>query len=375
MADLKVTIRKVYEILEHPNADRMDLAIIGGSGGWQCCVQQGSLRPGDHVVYFPVDSVLPDKTVEQIFGPDSKIKLSKNRIRTIKLRGAISQGLAVPIAEIKIPQTYYNDMDLTKWFGVEKYEPPIKGSPQAGTRKATSRNTNPNFAKYTSIEHLRNYPDALEGEYIVACEKIHGTNFRAGYVPSVAHSMWDHIKKLLGMFKPYQFVYGSHNVQLQQKPNRKTGFYKDKLKGGDPYTRAVGQYYLRSKLKDGEEIYAEIYGWQIQKGFGYDAVPGEIKMVVIDLKIDGVYQSTTKLLTWCFENGLNWAPIVYQGEYDAEKINRVAGGPSILCPDAQAIREGVVVRTSTEQTGHMGRKIFKILNPEYLLLKDQTEHH
>lgn len=379
MSELKIKLQRIHEIREHPNADRMELAIIGGSGGWQCCVQKGAHAAGDLVIYFPVDSILPSDLEAKIFGPDAKVKLSKGRVRTIKLRGAISQGLAVGLDTLKVPSTVYCGQDLTKWFGVTKWEPPAEGSPGTNARKATLRNTNPNFHKYTDVNHLRNYPDALVGETVVAFEKIHGTNFRAGYVPYVAYTRWEKLKHqvmgwLLGIKPRWQFVYGSHNVQLQQKPNRKTGFYHNKLDQGDPYTRIVEQYRLKNKLQPGEVIYGEIYGHGIQKNYAYGCEPGEIKMVVVDLKKGDRYVNASELLEWCYIVELDWAPILYNGPYDAQKLENACSGPSILCPK-QKVREGIVVRPVTEAASHMGRMIFKMLNPDYLMAKDNTEHH
>ena len=374
MSELKVTVQKIWAVTEHPNADRMEIAIIGGSGGWQCCVQKDAHKAGDLVIYFPVDSILPPELESQIFGPDAKVKLSKGRVRTIKLRGAISQGLAVGLDTLKVPSTVYAGQDLTKWLGVTKWEPPAAGSPGQNVQRATPRNTNPNFHKYTDVNHLRNYPGALDGETVVAFEKIHGTNFRAGYVPFVPHTWWERLKARFGRGPAWQFVYGSHNVQLQQKPNRKTGFYNNKLDGGDPYTRAVELYDLKRVLNPGEVIYAEIFGHGIQKNYAYGCKPGVIRMVVVDLKEGDTYANASRLLEWCFENGFDWAPIVYNGMFDMKKLEHACQGPS-LRSSTQPIREGLVVRPVEEATGHMGRKVFKMINPDYLLQKDNTEHH
>ena len=387
MSELKVKVQRIHEIIEHPNADRMELAIIGGSGGWQCCVQKGAHAAGDLVIYFPVDSILPADLEAKIFGPDAKVKLSKGRVKTIKLRGAISQGLAVGLDTLYGYSISYNKPqlgeDLTKVLGVTKWEPPAAGSPGSGARRATPRNTNPNFHKYTDIGHLRNYPEALAGETILGYEKIHGTNFRAGYVPYVPYSRWEKLKHnvmgwILGVKPRWQFVYGSHNVQLQHKRNRNTGFYHDKMPS-DPYERAVEQYRLREILQPGEVVYGEIYGHGIQKNYSYGCGPGEIGMVVIDVQQVGPgkgnrYLDSVELVMWCNENQLDFPPIVYSGPFDMKRIEQACQGPSVLS-STQKVREGVVIRPVKEAAGHMGRMIFKVLNPDYLMAKDNTEYH
>jgi RNA ligase (TIGR02306 family) len=279
--------------------------------------------------------------------------------------------MAVPLDAIG-PYKYKIGHDLTKTLEVTKYEPQVKGSPQQGTQRATPQNANPNFNKYTSINHLKNYPTVLAHKTVVVFEKIHGTNFRAGWVKQKPRNWWDHVKKHFGCFPEYQFVYGSHNVQLQDKYGAKTGFYYAEL--GNVYARTVYRYNLISKLQPGEVMYGEIYGPGIQKGYSYGVPDGEIRMRVIDLKKDGQYVGVRELSDFCYTVGLNMAPLIYAGPFQSLLLDKVTSGCSLV-DRSQEVREGIVIRTREEETGHMGRMIFKNLNPEYLLLKDQTEHH
>lgn len=385
MAEVSVTVEKIHEIKEHPNADRLELAIIGGDGGYQCCVQKGVWKAGDKCVYFPVDSVLPTKLEDAIFGKDAKVKLSKSRVKTIKLRGAISQGMAVPIdvinsAEgIKVlshdPRT---GLDVSKTLGVTKYEPPQKGSPTQGGRKATSRNANPHFDKYTNIQHLKKYPEILKGEQVVAFEKIHGTNFRAGWVKFHPETWWERLKYKFGLGPKWKFVYGSHNVQLQGK-YKDSNFYSKKL-NMDVYSKIVRDYDLKNRLNPGEVIYGEIYGDGIQKNYCYGCKEDQHRLVVVDLKNNGDFISAKSLITWCTVKGFEFPPILFIGTFSMEAMdNRVSGPSRILHPESgkssQRVREGLVVRPVDEKVGHCGRLVFKYLNPEYLLLKGNSEYH
>ena len=60
MAELKAEVVKIDDVLEHPNADRMELAVVGG---YQVCVQLASFKAGDLAIYIPVDSILPSALV------------------------------------------------------------------------------------------------------------------------------------------------------------------------------------------------------------------------------------------------------------------------------------------------------------------------
>ena len=90
MSTLKVEIVKIDKVEHHPNADRLDLLTIKG---WQVVAGRDNYEEGDLAIYFPIDSVLPPIVKSRLFPPDSKITLTNNRIRTIKIRGAISQGM------------------------------------------------------------------------------------------------------------------------------------------------------------------------------------------------------------------------------------------------------------------------------------------
>lgn len=243
MSSFAVKVEKVLDVLPHSNADRLDVILVLG---WRCVVQKGSFQKGDLCVYFPIDSILPAEVEDTIFGPESKIKLNKSRIRTIKLRGEISQGLAVnPETLFPLLEAYerregghvyglyeslqFEGSDVTDVFNVTKYEPPEASLPRGMQGSAASKKQiNPNFAKYTDIENAKNHPDIFEiGELVAIYEKIHGTNFRAGYVPIEVNTVWKKIKKFFHLLPDREFVYGSRNVQMQNRyKGGNTTFYQ-----------------------------------------------------------------------------------------------------------------------------------------------------
>jgi len=379
MAEVEVLIEKIHEIREHPNADRLELATIGGDGGYQCCVQKGTFKAGDLCIYFPVDSVLPPEVEDGIFGKDAKVKfLSKGRVRTIKLRGAVSQGMAIPVNVFFVPEVMKRYDNVTERLGVTKYEPPQKDFTGISTgKKATRLNVNPYFDKYTDINHLKKYPEILEGKKVMVFEKIHETNFRAGWVKAYPRNWFQRLLKRFGLMKSkWEFVYGSHNVQLQGKYKGKD-FYscKDNV---DVYTKTVKQYNLKERLKPGEVIYGGIYGSNIQAGYTYGCGPGETKLVVFDLKLNGNFVDGRDLIMWCIKNDFEYPPFLYMGVFEMEIMDSWATGPSrIMNGDqiTQGIKEGIVVRPDKETYDHCGRLIFKYINPEYLLRKNNSEYH
>lgn len=372
MSDFYVKIEKIRDVQKHPNADRLDLVYIND---WQCVAAKGEFRPGDLAIYFPIGSILPHAVESRIFPPGSKITLTKSRVRTIKLRGAISQGLAVKPhvlsgcdGFVERTANYEEGTDLTKILGVTKYEPPESWDNSAQNEpKKKKRKNNPNFHEYTHIQNAKNYPYVfVEGELVIVTEKIHGTNFRAGWVPYNADKWWKKILKFVGLAPKWEFVFGSHRVQLQNKANY-GGYYKF-----DPYTEAVEKYDLKTRLPKGIVVYGEIYGDKIQKGYTYGCGKDERKLVIFDVMRDGQFVDSVITDMVSTSLGLENVPIIFIGPFHKDQIYTLRDGPSKLAP-VQKVREGVVVKPLKERTSHMGRVVLKYISDEYLLKNQDNE--
>lgn len=111
------TIQKIKELIPIEGADKIELARILG---WQVVVEKDKFKVGDLVVYCEPDSVLPDRPEFEFLG-------NKKRIKTIKLRGARSEGIVFSIADV-LPATrgLKEGRDVTKELGVTKYLNPTE---------------------------------------------------------------------------------------------------------------------------------------------------------------------------------------------------------------------------------------------------------
>lgn len=108
------TIRKIADIRPIPGAD---LIVVAQVDGWECVVQKDEFRVGQQVVYIEVDSIVPERP-EFEFLRDRKF-----RVRTIKLRGQVSQGLVLPMTILPDPSKYGLGDDVTDVLGIKKYDP------------------------------------------------------------------------------------------------------------------------------------------------------------------------------------------------------------------------------------------------------------
>lgn len=133
------SVQKVKAIKPIEGADRIEIVQILG---WNCVAKKGEYQVGDEVIYFEIDSLLPDvPMLEWLKGSSWSQKLNKYKISTHKFRGQISQGLVMPIKDLEeldrqihgreeiVPIAYIEGTDLTEILNIEKYEPPVSNGP------------------------------------------------------------------------------------------------------------------------------------------------------------------------------------------------------------------------------------------------------
>lgn len=370
MSSLIVEVVEIEKVEKHPNADRLDLAYVKG---WQSVVGKDEFKAGDKAVYIPVDSILPPELEAKLFPPDSKIKLEKSRVKTIKIRQALSQGMFLRLEKLGLDKKLKIGTDVKDELGIVKYEPPEDRMPRGlggGNGKPNKkRKPNPNFKEYTDIERLKNYNKAFEeGEIVIISEKYHGCNQRAGYSQYYASKWWQKILQFLNLTPKYEFVYGSRKVQLQNKIRLGKGFFYSK----NYYLEIVEKYKLKEILKPYEIVYGEIVGPRIQKGYHYGCGENERKLIIFDVMINGKYIDPMDAKEFCKERNLPYMNILYVGPFSWDLLDKYVAGPSVLCPE-QKVREGIVIRPLHESMCYAGRKIFKDINPDYEMRKDNTE--
>lgn len=368
MSELIVPTTRVTKIYPHPNADKLDFIEVQG---WRCIVSRGSVEKGDWGAYFPIDSVLPDNIMNVAF-KDAKIKPKDGRVKTVKIRGEIAQGLFLPRKLLPVFPAYPQEgQDLAEVLQVTKYEPPVKELPlcMQTSKKGTRKKANPNFKEYTNLQHLKWFANVFEvGEPVAITEKVHGTSARYGFVPTVADTWWKRLKAAIGLLPKFEFVYGSRKVQLQSKSHRTTSYY-----GTDVWGSMCEQLNLPGVLEEGEVVYGEIYGPGIQKGYDYGVPAGERRFVVYDVQKDGRFLNHNELVAWCAETGLAMVPTLYTGPFSDTEVEVATNGNSLLDIGTK-VREGCVVRPMVERHTVNGRAIYKCVSPAFLL-GDQTDFH
>jgi len=379
--NFKVCKTSILEITPHPNPTvlRLEIATVYG---FQVVVGKGQYKVGDIVIYLPINSILPAKIENYLFPIDAKIKLTKARIRACRIQKFVSQGMIAPFDEIaKLCNLGYilQDVDIADELDVVKYYPPsfVANQPkdQNAPKVRNKPKTNQYFKEYNGCTNIKWEPHAFSEENIVwISEKIHGSNWRAGYLPNEPVTLWEKIKKFLHITSAYEFCYGSNTVQRQKRSKSPTWY------GSDIYAQMCHRFDLKRKLKEfpGYVLYGEIYGPDIQKGYHYGLEEGQKGLVIFDVLFqtenDQKWLSLEEAQTFCDNLGLQFVPILYQGKWNKEIAESFVAGDSIFAP-TQKVREGIVVKNDDLLT--LNRKKIKIINPEYSMKEanDETTDH
>ena len=170
-----VSIRTISALDPIDGADRIEVATIDG---WKVVVNKGIHSVGEAIVYFEIDSLLPIREEFEFLRKSSHIKLPDGtegfRLKTIRLRGQVSQGLVTPISVLPDGDWNIGD-DVTDVLGVIKYEAPIPAN-LAGR----VRGNFPSFIKKTDEERAQNFAkdwDKFKEYSYFVTEKLDGTSF------------------------------------------------------------------------------------------------------------------------------------------------------------------------------------------------------
>lgn len=352
MSTFSVTVEQIERVWNHANADRLELASLTGMT-YQFCVPKGEYAPGDTVIYFPIDSLLPALLIETLGLAGKLHGKNKDRIATVKLRGEISQGVvarpdSVLPPGITISQADLHTRDLSEVFGVMKYEPP-EVSIKEGKLVAL-----PPLVGVYDIEGADRFPhviDLLLDQPVVVTEKIEGSHFSAS-------------------------LDENGSIAICQRRHR---IIADEGQSHDWHTAAererVGEALRRLwELTQARQIVTlrgEIVGPSIQANI-YDLK--ERAIYFFEVEVDGQHVEADKALSLIQEVGLKTVPVLACGrilrEYlGGQSVTEASTGKTALpdAPNPDMWREGIVIRPMYEQSDpEFGRLIIKQRSPIYL---------
>ncbi len=264
-----VTLRKIDKLIAIPKADRIELAVIGG---WACIVKKGEFTEGSLGFYFEIDSWIPatDTRFEFLGSPKGYKGRDGWRIKTMKMRGAISQGLMLPTSMfpeldcINTQDNYDEELKVEKW---ESQEAVRTGGILAGKPKSKF----PTFIPKTDQERLQNlahYFDLHKNTEFEETLKLDGSSITMFKVEDGLPWYKRLVNRVLpGTFQPERFGVCSRNLEL--KP---TDDFLKEFQNGDKvstynqsdFWATALKYKMHIKLPVGYAVQAELIGPRIQ---------------------------------------------------------------------------------------------------------------
>jgi len=371
------SIQKIGKVLPIEGADAIEMVMVNS---WKVVSKKDEFKEGDYCVYFEIDSFLPIREEFEFLRKSSYRKmgdLEGFRLKTIKLRGQVSQGLCLPISilegdgEMKIgisKQPWgdqlqlgpYDDalviqegVDVTEHLGVVKFEPPIPAE-LAGKVKGNF----PGFIRKTDEERIQNMTKQFEEmkshQYYIT-EKLDGSSatyyFRDGVFGVCSRN--------LELADPGEFVPGTIiGEDGVERPKKENTFWKvaRELKIAEKLGSLNQNYAIQGELI-GEGVQGNpykikghtlrifnVFNIDQQEYLGLDEMRDFLSKVNVD-------DSPLELVPVIDEN--------YKLHGTIEEILQYAEGKSVLHNEAE--REGIVIRNKDKSIS------FKAISNKFLL--------
>lgn len=371
MSTFKVTIEELV-IHPHPNADALELAQVGM---YRAVVAKGAYRTGDYALYIPEQAVLPAGLIDELGLTGRLAGGDKNRVKAIRLRGELSQGIVCRPTGIaldwnnddghrflaRMGDQTGNPHDFAAELGITKWVPPVPVGMAGEVIPAAD------LLPWVDIENIKRVPDMFTpGERVIATEKIHGSCCLLTYVVDT--------DEVLVSSKGV----GAKSLALKESDT-------------NLYWRAVRTHNLVDVAKGLAKhlgvnrigLYGEVYGAGVQDlQYGADAGRDDtIGYALFDIAYadgTGGYQ---------FVNHGAWpglmvagrlpvrlAPVAYDGPYDYDHLSALAEGTESVSGRSLHMREGIVVRPAVaDRSPVFGWRVAKFVSGAYLTRKNGTE--
>lgn len=369
------SIQRIKALRPIEGADAIECAIILG---WECVVKKGEFQVGDLCVFFEIDSVLPEKSLYEFMRPRNF------RVKTVRLRGQISQGLALPIEYFnqdcyvedgKAPITANlitgfsshpvapcENIDLTKMLGVKKYEPPVNLYIQDDGRKPW-----PEFIHKTDAPRVQLLNNVGE------------------FLKKMPLSGWHATEKLDGCSATYYLKDGhfgvcSRNAEWEESEGNIYWIVAKKMRIKENLERCCDDWGIKNVA-----IQGEIIGPKIQ-GNKYNHEDHWLYIFdVFDIDRDSYLDAREqhdflRPNLWKVHKVPN---IGYIKDYfrlneidinDEDSLRKAFVEMSRIFSEVgdRPIAEGIVIKHVHEKIIHgWGRAVFKVINPEFLLRYDE----
>lgn len=355
MSFFGITVETIKTIETIPGADRLQKASLFGMD-FSFCIPVNMFIEGERVLYFPIDSVLP-QTIQEKLGVVGKLAGSnKDRIKTIKLKSTLSQGIVGKLDTFesffveKFGNSWFDNItpiEITQTLGVIKYEPPEVVC-KAGRLVAL-----PHGVAVYDIEGCDRFPavvDRLMDMPVYISEKVEGSNF--------------------SMLRNSDGILHFCQRRFEVKPEPDTDAVHDWIRV--PIEAKLPEVLARmeKELYPGTSITirGEIAGPGVQ---GNIYKLQKIELFIFDIQVNGKYLAGKDFLRVCDAYNLQIVPSVAINKtlrewLGGKTVQQASNGESALF---KTLREGIVIKPYLQELHDEalgGRLIIKQRDPIYL---------
>lgn len=334
------SIQIIRDIEPIPDAEFIETATINN---WKIVVaKKDGFKVGDKVIYCEIDSFLPIREEFEFLRKSSFKRMGEQegfRLKTIKLKGQVSQGLILPLNILE--GEFEEDNDVTELMGIIKYEPPIDPS-LSGTTKGNF----PSYIEKTDEERIQNMTklyQKFKDKSFYATEKLDGTS---------------------ATFFVKDGVFGvcSRNLELKEPNDGDTLNTYWKIAKENNLEEQLVSYYRETNINIA--IQGEIIGFGIQKN-NYKLNKQELYIFNV-FDIDNFRKlgiEDIKYFSQIFN--LKTVPIIreFNGLPTIDELIKITDGQSLLNTNSR--REGLVFRTFDNEIS------FKVISNNYLLKNEE----
>lgn len=343
------SIQTIRDITPIEGADAIVLAHVNG---WSSVVKKDEFSIGQKIIFCEIDSWVPHNLAPFLSKgkePREHLGVKGERLRSVKLRGQLSQGLILPLnlIERELSFLYDDGEDMSETLGIVKYEPPIPAQ-LAGQVKGNF----PSLVSKTDEERIQNIRglEKYLDEVFVETEKLHGTS--VSFVLNESGEM----------------EVCSRNLSLKEDENN---LYWKLAKKNDALTmlNAVKNHYeAKGTTVVTVAIQGEGVGQGVQKGWEYGVQVPEFFMFTIQVNGVKIVEEDYQMFKQRFHQ-VKSVPEIRKatlreivgdtGQIGATLLKYVEGKSAI---DGKTIREGSVFRCLTDSSFS-----FKVVSNQFLL--------
>ena len=368
-----VTIQKVVATYPIKDADFIECCQILG---WQCITKKDEVKVNDIVVYFEIDSFLPIEPHFAFLGKTTTFNgMQGYRLRTMKLKKVLSQGLVLPILHFPVEiQTQLSGKqegdDVTEILKVIKYDNSIQELDQRpGLKSGKPRGSFPSFIPKTDQERIQNLthlwktlPSDTAFEETLKLDGSSMTCYKIDQTPT----LWQRFKSFFGFTTPnYHFGVCSRNLELSRSANNVITFDnqgKSSEYNQSDFWRTAISYDIESKLPIGYAVQGELIGPKIQANHEKVSKLEYHIFDVFDINT-GLYLRPLDRREFCAKHGLPHVPVtgpMFQPfQYTLQELLEHVDTESM---NPNTISEGRVYKAID------GSNLsFKVINNKYLL--------